>query len=316
MDLSRIDLNLLVALDALLAERNVTRAASRLYVGQSTMSATLGRLRQLLGDPILVREGRELVATPFAESLAAPLGEVLAQLSQLVSQRPGFDEKTSSRAFRIMATEYSTTIFLQPLLTRFAHEAPHVELRFSTLSQDYADQMRRGEVDLLVYPLESLQDSDRFENAALFRDRYVLLADEANEAVKDKATVEQLSTLPYLAMTFDGRPSYVDIQLQELGIQTNRLVVAAGALGPFLIRGTDVITITHESLARFAAEETGTLRVLDLPVELAPMTESMVWLPRYTRDPAHEWLRRTIVDAVEQYGRGRWGRDMTAPNAD
>lgn len=313
MDLSRIDLNLLVALDALLAEQNVTRAAGRLFVGQSTMSATLSRLRRLLQDPILVREGREFVATPFAESLAVPLGEVLAQVAQLVDRRPEFVPATSNRTFRIMATEYSTSIFLQPLLARFAHEAPNVELHFSTVSSNFYDQIRRGEADLLVHPLETLTGADRFEHAVLFRDRYVLLADSANPALDRGFTTAQLSTMPYLAMTSDGRPSYGDLQLERLGIPTRRMVVAAGALAPFLLRGTDVVTITHESLARFAAEETQTLAIADLPFNLENLTEAMIWLPRYTRDPAHQWLRRTIGAAVEEYGRQRWGRDMAQP---
>ncbi|XPP27109.1 MAG: LysR family transcriptional regulator [Leucobacter sp.] len=290
-----------MALEALLSERNVTRAAARAFVGQSTMSATLSRLRTLFDDPLLVREGRYLVTTPFADSLLGPLRDSLQQLEWLVSRSHDFDPRTAQRTFSIMATDYIPPIFLHPLLDWFSREAPCIEVRFLAADSKAGERLSSGDVDLLLHPRDMLPDAQRFHQQVLFREPYFLVAARSNTQIGSVVTEAQFASLPYLAMTIDSRPSYADTQLEAMGIIPNRAVEASGAMGPFLIRETHLVTIAHESLARFAVCETGALRLLPVPVRLNPLTEAMFWLPRYTQDPGHRWLRdriRAVISGV------------------
>lgn len=120
MDLRRVDLNLLVAFDMLMTERSVTRAAQRLSIGQSSMSATLARLRKLFDDPILVRDGKGSAPTPLAESLAAPVRELLTGVETLLAQQDSFDPATATRAFSLIANDHITMTFLQPFIARLS----------------------------------------------------------------------------------------------------------------------------------------------------------------------------------------------------
>jgi DNA-binding transcriptional LysR family regulator len=312
VELMRVDLNLLVALDALLVERNVTRAAARMSVGQSAMSASLARLRRIFDDAILVREGRGLVMTPFAESIVEPLREALAQVERVVNGRPTFDPATERRTFSIIATDYISLVFLHPLLARLAREAPQVELRFFPVAADAADRLQRNEVDLLIHPLEILTDPGRFEHEVLIRDRHVVLADRANDRVRDVFTKTDLRSHPYLATTIADRPSYGEIQLERLGFETNRVIVASSVLAPWLIRGTQMVTVIHEHLAQYADAQVG-MRLLDPPVPLEPVTEAMLWLPRHTHDPAHLWLRETLIDVIQTFDIFRWDWKKSVP---
>lgn len=253
MDLRRIDLNLLVALEALLTERNVTRAAQRVFVGQPTMSTMLARLRGIFGDPLLVKQGRYLVATPFAESLIEPLQELLGQVEELVSRSPEFDPHTAKRTFSIMASDYIPPLFLQPLLDAFSREAPGIQLRFFAADSRADVHLRRGDIDLLIHPLDNFAGAEHFEHEVLFIEKYVIVADASNDLIGERVTESDLRSLPYLAMTIDSLPSFADTQLERLGIRPNRVVIASGAMGPFLIRGTQIITIAHESLAKSSA---------------------------------------------------------------
>lgn len=299
MDLRRVDLNTLVALQALLADASVTRAAERLSIGQPAMSATLSRLRRQFDDPLLVREGRDFVLTPRARALIEPLNAILGDIEGLLGTDQPFDPATARRVFTVMTPEYIPPIFLQPFLEGLARDAPGLEVHLLAASANAGEQLRQGGIDLLLHPRETLPRWRRFCNQMLFRDRYVAVVDATNGSVVEELTEEQLRTLPYLAMSFDARPSYADTQLEQRGIVPNRVIVASGAMGPFLIRGTRLITIAHESLARFAIEEAGTLRIRELPIELADLTEGMFWLPRYDADAGHRWLRSTLAEVIQ-----------------
>ncbi|QHE73843.1 MULTISPECIES: LysR family transcriptional regulator [Rhodococcus] len=143
MDLHRVDLNLLVALDTLLAEESVTRAAERLEVGQSAMSGTLRRLRKLFKDPILIKHGRGLVATPYAKSCI---------IDSLVVSGSAFHPATDQREFTITTNDYVAAVLLRPLLSMLAAEAPHVTLHIEPARDDFAERLRRGDTDLLILP--------------------------------------------------------------------------------------------------------------------------------------------------------------------
>lgn len=300
MDLTRVDLNLLVAFDALMAERNVTRAAERLNVGQSAMSATLGRIRKLFGDPILVRQGRHLAPTPIAEDLAGPVRAALAELQVLLEPHSrSFDPANDSRSFKIMASDYVTLVFLHEMLVRLTHEAPKVRLHLEPLSLDFTGKLQDNEVDLLIVPAGVNSRYAKYPHSALFTDRYVCAVAVDNPDVGEQINLTEFSELPYVATLVGGRPSLAEEQLNSLGIPRNSELTTSMTLAPFLLRGTKLMTLIHEKLGRLVADEVE-LRLLEAPMELAPVEEQMVWNERHDADPAHQWLRATLLSLVSE----------------
>jgi DNA-binding transcriptional LysR family regulator len=199
VELRDVDLNLLVAFDALMAERSVTRAAHRLCIGQSAMSSTLTRLRKLFDDPLLIRDGRELVATPYAESLVKPVSEVLDGVAAILAGRTEFDPTRAERTFAVTASDYTMITFITPLLAQLEQEAPGVRLWVSPPGDDYEVRLRRGQLDLLLIPREVLVSYRDFPHQLLFQDRFVCAVDADNDSVGDSISLEEFSLLPYLA---------------------------------------------------------------------------------------------------------------------
>jgi DNA-binding transcriptional LysR family regulator len=300
MDLNQVDLNLLVALDALLSERSVTRAAQRLSIGQSAMSSTLGRLRKLLNDPVLVREGRTLVASPFAESIELPLRETLARLSALLTPRNDFDPTTDRRTFTVTGSDYVATTFLHPLLVRLTTEAPGVRLNVQPIEDDFENRLRRNQVDVVIIPREVFPSYADFGHQTLFSDHWVCAVDAEHPEVTDRITPEQFSSLPYLAISSGSRPSAATLQLEFLGVEhRTEFTVGLGA-APFLLRGTRLVTLIPHRLAEAFADRAG-LRILDPPFELRPITETMVWMLRNDDEPGHRWLRTAFSDLADSF---------------
>lgn len=294
MDLNRVDLNLLVAFDALVAESSVTRAASRLSVGQSAMSSTLARLRKLLDDPVLTRQGRDMVPTPLAQELAGPVRDVLEQIDRLLDRPGAFDAATTTRTFTVLASDYVTVTLLTPLLERLAVEAPGISLHVVPPAADYVERVRRGQVDLAVMPQEVFTAYQEFPHQVLFRDRFVVAVDAANPDVGDSISAEQFSTMPYQASSCGHEVSPAEAQLDRLGIQRNTEVTTAFGLAPLLLQGTPRVALLHERLARSLAGQAG-IRLLEPPFALEPITETAIWPTRVDKDPAHQWLRTRIA---------------------
>lgn len=304
VDLNRVDLNLLVAFDVLMAESSVSRAAVRLSLSQSSMSGTLARLRRMLGDPVLVKDGRNLVPTPYAESLVAPVRDALTQIERVLARQRTFDPKRDRRTFTVIANDYLTISYLHPLLARLETEAPGVRLHITPTGDDYVERLQRNQVDLLIVPREAMSEVVRvedFPHRVLFRDRYLVAVDKNHPDVGDEMTSEQFSTLPYLATSSGALRSLAEMQLDFLGVTRNTEITTAFGVAPFLLKGTRLVTLIAERLAHRVAEVAG-LRLLDPPMELQPITEVMVWMPRNDADPAHEWLRQRLVDLAAELG--------------
>jgi DNA-binding transcriptional LysR family regulator len=304
IDLNRVDLNLLVAFDALMAERSVSAAAARLSVGQSAMSSTLARLRRLLNDPVLVRDGRSMVATPVAESLAVPVRETLDGIQALLSVRRDFDPAVDQRTFTVKASDYAVMVVLQPLLAYLTAQAWKVGLRIVPMSSNPVEQLARGQADLLIVPRAAFHDRDDLCVAPLYTDRYMLAADADNAEVGDTVTPAQFSTLPYLSTHFDLRPSLPEIELDLLGISRRVEATAGIVTAPFLLRGTRLVTFVPELVGRRIGPAAG-LRLIEPPVPLRPLAETMVWMRRFDDDPGHAWMRRrlhVLADAVSKGG--------------
>lgn len=295
--LSRTDLNLLVALDALLAERNVTQAGRHLSLSQPAMSAALGRLRRLFGDPLLVRSGGHLLQpTPFAEALAEPVREILTKVERTLAHRLQFDPASDPRTFSVIASDYATVILLRPLFECLAEHAPRVRVAVAPLNADFQDRLRRDEVDLLIVPREVAGQVTHLPSETLFTDRFVCAAWRDHPVTSKCLTVEDLTTLPYLSYGGGVLASFVDIQLDALGVTRHVEVTTQSFVTvPFLLRGTRFVAMIQERLGTQVAEAAD-IRLLEPPVSLQPITEAMYWHTRRDNDPGHRWLRAQLAE--------------------
>jgi len=289
-----VDLNLLVALDALLQERNVTRAAERLSVSQPTMSGTLGRLRRLFDDELLVRAGRGMRPTALAESLVVPVGEILTKVELTLGAARDFEPASDRRTFRLVASDYTALVLIRPLLKALAPQAPHVRLQLREDGlRDYAHLLQRGEIDLAIVP-SSLARRSEMPTKSILHDRFVGVVWRENLRVGDELTLETLQALPYLGFQRRGADSNADRRLAEfLPPATGITVVESFVIGLHMIRGTDQVAFVQEHLAKLF-QDTEQLRLLEPPVAMPALEEAMTWHPRADGDPAHRWLRHQV----------------------
>ena len=258
------------------------------------MSATLARLRTLFDDPILIRQGRQLVPTPVAESLVEPVREILDLVSSTLARRGTFDPATDSRTFSIIASDYLTFVFLRPLLLSLSEEAPNIKLHIRPVSDDFTEELRQNKVDLLITAKEAFPRHAEFPHEDLFTDRYVCAVDAEHPLVRDDITMEQFSTLPYLATSAGRLPSVAEMELDRLGISRNVEMTTSFTLGFFLLPGTRLVSLVHERLGRKFQEQLKT-RLIDPPFQLSMITEAMIWTQRNTDDPGHRWLRQRLA---------------------
>lgn len=296
MNLRNIDLNLLVALDALLAERSVSRAGRRLGLTQPAMSGSLARLRRIFDDPLLVRVGRDLTLTPQAERLIEPVREILGLITQTIEQRPEFDPATAFRTFSISASDYATLVLLGPLIRALAVEAPGVTINVLPRSPDASGLLRNDGADIVVEPRELLGD-DRFPARRLFADRWLCAVDSRNSRVStSRITLDEYLQLPHLIYSIgpDLQLNLADRHLADLGIDRRvEVTVESFLLAPFLLQGTDLVTLVLERAA--VLHDPAGIRLLEPPLALPGITETMYWNPRHSSDPGHRWLRDRLA---------------------
>lgn len=295
--LRRMDLNLVLPLSALLEHRHVTRAAAYLGVGQSAMSSSLRRLRRLFDDPLLVRMGRSLELTPMAQALVDPLRDVLAGLEHLLVVTPHFDPSVDARSFTVVASDYVTLILLRPLLAELYRDAARVAVNVVPVSGTSTVELERARIDLLIVPTEiATPGMQRYPHQALFTDRYLAAVWEQNREVGDTLDLETFLRLPYVQYNpVGGGGAYVDVQLARLDIHPAvALSTLSFTLVPAMLPGTPMVAFVHERLLQ-ASPLRQELRVLDPPVALRPLVESMYWHPVFHSDPAHRWLRDRLA---------------------
>lgn len=295
MNLNGVDLNLLVALDALLAERNVTLAAERLSLGQPAMSAALGRLRKLFDDPLLSRVGSALVPTPLAETLVRPVQEAISAIHTVMAVRGAFDPAVDHRTFTVVASDYVGLVLLRPLLRRLATAAPGVRLNIRPVTPDFVTDLRRDLVDVALVPREIIPERLDLPHVVLFDDRYVCAVDVANTRVGDRLTLEEFAAQPHLAAGGGSTlPALGQRQIGSLAATpVAEISTQTSLLAPFLLEGTDLVTLVLERLGRHL-QEAARIRLVEPPIPLQTITETMYWSPRRVDDPSHRWLRGQI----------------------
>lgn len=298
MNLRQFDLNLLVALDALLTERNVTRAGERLYLSQPAMSGILARLRHVFNDELLVRVGRHLEPTAFAAQLAKPVRECVRQIEDLLSTQRLFSPETEARTFVIAASDYVVLLLLGPLVQRLTKLAPNIGVRFVTLGASVVDRLAMGEIDFCIVPTEL---DPGFPSVPLFEDSWICAVWSGHPTVRDSLSVEQFLALPHLTFNISDpeHTSLADEHLARSGYE--RKIVASTdsfATAPFLLRETSLVTLIQRRLGA-RLERSADIKLLEPPFEIPPISERLAWNPRFSASPAHAWLREQLVEAAK-----------------
>lgn len=240
-----------------------------------------------------------MIATPLAESLAKQVRDVLDQIESILADRTDFDPARTQRTFTIIASDVLSVIPLKPLRARLAIEAPSVRVRVSPSAVDEAERLRRNQVDIVVTPREAFTDYHSFRNTFLFSDRLLCAVDRHNEAVGQTLSLEQFSSLPYLATTCERTKTTTEAQLDRLGIPRNVEFSTTFGMVPNLLSGSRMIALVHERLALALADQT-TLRLLEPPMPLQPIHLLMLWTSSAETDPGHNWLRRRILSLVAE----------------
>jgi DNA-binding transcriptional LysR family regulator len=299
-DVGGIDLNLLVALGALLEDRNLTRAGARIGLSQPAMSAALARLRRHFDDDLLARDGRGYKLTELGAQLLPTVQEALRQMEATMDRSPEFEPESSDREFSIAASDYTVSILADPLLRKVKQIAPDIRLELHPIPTDMS-LSPHGIVkhDVVVGPMGYEFPGRRLE---LFRDRFVLLVDPANPRLRDgKLTLEDLALLPHVRPTFGHeQPNPADKLLDSLGVDRHVQVTVVGWLTvPFVVAGTGLVAIVPERLAKRVAE-TVRLSVVEPPFGQVDLIETAHWHPSRGTDPAVRWLLRTLQETAAE----------------
>lgn len=309
MRFNGLDLNLLVALDALLTERNLSAAARNINLSQPAMSAAVARLRTYFRDDLFIMRGRELVPTPLAESLAAPTRDALLQIQLSITTRDAFDPAKSDRQFRVILSDFMTVVFFRKIVERVAREAPGVTFELLPFDDQPDEPVRRGEIDFLIFP--EMFMSPAHPKARLFDEPLVCVGCRSNRQLSRKLTFEKYMSMGHVIAQFGRtrKPSIEQWLLLEHGIK-RRIEVAVQnfSMIPHLLLGTHRIATMHRRLAQHFAK-TMPLRIVELPMPLPAFTEAIQWPALHNSDPASIWLREIVLEEAKRMRTSRGARE-------
>lgn len=288
-----LDLNLLIALDALLAERSVTKAAERLGRSQPALSASLKRLRRQFRDDLLTRVGNSYELTPLAAQLHGRLSLVLSDIDRVFGMRARFEPEHSDREFVVVTSDYGLSVLGAELARIVASEAPSLRLRFIPVSERFVEAAHEAlrAVDGMLLPHGFLRGLPHLD---VYRDRYVCLVDHDHPSAGGLSEAD-LARYPWVLAFHRPSANLPAVrQLQMMGIQMEVAVALDTFLAiPEFIVGTDRIAMMQEKLAHRVVSS-GEVKIVPCPVELMPLVEAFWWHPTVERDPGHIWFRSLV----------------------
>lgn len=297
MRFNKLDLNLLVALNVLLTEKNISRAAERIHLSQSAMSNALARLRSYFGDELLVPSGRQLILTPRAESLVEPVREVLMRIDSTIAAQPQFDPSTASRTFTMLVSDFTTTVFVPALLERLFHEAPGVRLDLRMQNDRPAEMLEQGAADLLIIPSQFV--SKDHPSLPLFEEDYLCVTWNGNTRIQERLTFDDYLSCGHVIAHYSvatRTPAFDGWFLERFGV-TRRVEVSAPTLAalPSLVVGTDRIATVHRRLAERARHQLP-IKIWEPPLEIPKLVQMLQWHKYRNNDLALSWLRNCAID--------------------
>lgn len=304
MQLNRFDLNLLIALDALLQEKSVTRAAERLFLSQPAVSAALQRLRDFFRDPLLVRVGRDMELTPRGASLVSPVREALLYIQTTLGTQPSFDPGSVRRPFTVICSADASLRVMPAVLRRLAAEAPEIQCHLEHFSDTTLSRLECGDADLYLglnslrlFGLKAFPDTLRIVD--LRPVKWVCVVSRHHPTVGDELTRDQYLELPHIV----GWPEQHAIALEELvrrllGAELEVRATAQGLLEiPFLLAGTTLLATLPEHLA-LTLTRIADVKILPVPFDTPETREVVLWHKRNEQDPGHAWLREAVIAAA------------------
>ncbi|EYF05059.1 LysR family transcriptional regulator [Chondromyces apiculatus] len=298
--LATIDLNLLVAFDALFTERHVTRAAARMGLTQSAMSHALRRLRVLFDDPLFARVPRGILPTERAVELSVAVRRILADVERTVSDGARFEPERAERTFTLVASDYASMILLPPLVRHLAQSAPGIAISVRAGLQNWAVPLEEGRVDLVIGIFDSELPSAYRQQ--ILQERFVCVVRADHPEVGDELTLEQFVRLPHALISPRGISigGYVDDELARLNLRRRVVITVPHFLvAPHVVAGTDVILTVAERIALQLADKLG-LRIVKPPLDIPGFQLNQYWHERQHHDPGHTWLREQIAQVCRE----------------
>jgi LysR family transcriptional regulator, nod-box dependent transcriptional activator len=295
LNLSQLDLNQLLALDALLTEKSVSGAGRRMYLTQSAMSHALKRLQETFEDKLLVpANGRRMLLTPLAEELIAPLRDVLMRIRSIAALKPHFDPAVSHKTITVCASDYACMVLLLPAIAQLARLAPNLRVQIIEHGFEWSLQLERGEIDMVIIPRSFAIPT--YPSEDLFKEQYSCVAWSENPGIAGSVTLDQYLEMKHVAAQFNFVPAMqIDAHLRE---QTGKsrevaMIVPLFSLLPQAVVGTEYLATVQTRLANIYAGRLP-IRVMPLPFSMPPIEEVMQYQAYQETDQGISWFRNLL----------------------
>ena len=312
MNFHNFDVGLLIALDALLSEKSVTRAGERLHLSQPATSIILARLRRYFGNDLLVPTGRRMVLTPLAESLVQPVRNCLLQIQHTVASKAEFDPAVSSRRFRLAVSDYVTAVLISQALQEVARQAPGITFELARLDETIEQRLEKGEVDFVIRPVVHAMVMHPKE--PLFEDNHTCVVWNKNSLVGKSLTRKQFFGLGHVAVHFGHASAIFEDwfatrygEIRKIEVVTQDFEVACR-----LVVGTNRIATVMSRIARLCAAHLP-IRLIPPPFVVPTVTHCLQWHRYQDQDPGSIWLRAMLRQASSKLNPVHYPKKDPAP---
>lgn len=300
MNFDGFDLNLLVAFNALMLERNVTKAAAMASVSQPAMSAALSRLRNVFNDPLFIRSAEGLLPTAKAQEIAVPVAEALGQVRNLMNPEKIFDPAAEARSFTLGLTEYPLQVLLPSLMQKVGEMAPNcvIHVRYFTDRDESVALLDAGKIDIAI-GVPPTKAENRILSQAVLSDNFVTLVGHDYAGVAEGIDLNAFVAMRHILVSPEGnRYGLVDQKLREYGLIRNiSLTLPTMFSVPALLPGTDYVATVLNRVATHPANQAH-IKVFESPLELPSIQFHLLWHRRTQENPAHRWMREVIEDTA------------------
>lgn len=316
MRFEKLDLNLLVALDALLTERSVSLAAERIFLSQSATSSALGRLREYFEDDLLVVKGRQMVLTARGEELIDPVRAVLEQIRMTISTKPQFDPAVSDRTMVIMASDYVTDVLLADVIADLEADAPHMRFEITPMDSRPIETLERRLIDMMISIDQAI--SDEHPSEVLFEDDYVVVGCKDNPAMRLPMTQDKYFELGHVTARFGKSriPAFEDWYVRTQSLERRVEVVGPTFLSlPGLVVGTSRIATMHRRLAARVSRGLPVV-IQPVPFQIPSVSEAAQWHVSNNSDQGLRWfidrLKQKAAETASRHIEGEGGAETVS----
>lgn len=298
MQLSGIDLNLAVILQALIETRSITLASRKLGLSQSATSHALGRLRALLDDPLLLRSGRGVIPTPRALQIAAGLSAGLSQIERSLFAKTEFHPATEARSFRLIAGDFAELLLIPELIATLSRQAPQIDMWFESPGDNQFERLAQGTVDALIgVAPRRADDRTSLRYQSLFTDSFVSIVRKGHPLLKGPVTAHTFAAQKHAFVAPGGRPGgVVDTALAEHGLHRRvALGVPHFLVAPHVVAKSDLVLTIGRRLAEMFVRIIS-VEMIEPPIQLPSFELGLYWHARNENDLAHRYLRQTLTE--------------------